>query len=81
MTKPTKRLFLALIPLMLVVAATLMATIPVNAQSQTLKACINQELKNAIAYATLLQSTGKANDINQTFYDIGTNVIMKCMGK
>lgn len=82
MTKPTKRLFLALFPLMLVVAAaTVTETIPVNAQSQTSKACITQELKNAVAYATLLQSTGNANDINQTFYDIGTNVIMKCVCK
>jgi len=49
MTKPTKRLFLALIPLMLVVVvATVTTTIPVNAQSQTPKASINQEVKNAM---------------------------------
>jgi len=82
MTKPTKRLFLALIPLMLVVVvATVTTTIPVNAQSQTPKASINQEVKNAMTYASMLTTSGHVNDINQTLYDIGTNVIMKCMGK
>lgn len=65
---------MAIIPLLIMVQFA-------NAQSQTPKTCINQELKNAITYAILLQSTGNANDINQTFYDVGTNVIMKCMVK
>jgi hypothetical protein len=65
--------FVAIIPLLLVPL--------VNAQSQTPKACISQELKNAISYATLLRSSGNSKDINQTFYDIGANVILNCVGK
>jgi hypothetical protein len=67
----------ALIPLLILAAST----VQVNAQSQTTKACINQELKNLVALTILLQATGHTNNINQTLYDIGTNVIMKCMGK
>ncbi len=71
-------LLLALVPLLLVLSSFLIHT--ATAQTSA-KSCINQELKNAIGYASILETTGHVNDINQTFYDIGTNVIMKCMVK